>query len=299
MTFTPAQMDILTIISKVVSILSFMGSATLIYKFYNLNESGKRSLYHRIILYISLVDIIGSINFFVGPWAFGNAAACQLQGFIVEMFIAIPLWNIAHATNVLVRVIYGWHAEKANGLEIYYHVFAWSIPTIGGIIGLARQVYEPVSSWCWYGPQSVDLRFATFYAWVFLSMIISVGVAISVTVHVKKLQENSSKSKAYLAGKRQILYSGAILITFGPSSLTRLVQAITGIQLFELTCFQVATLPLQGFVNCIINHIMDKTAKSARSRNKHSLLITRNSYLGSNLSTVSFVSNNSSFTETE
>ncbi len=264
--FTESQILVLAIISKIVSSLSFLGSFYLIVRFYRNRRLTKKSLYHRIILYISIVDIIGSVNFFIGPWVFKNDVACTIQGFIVEMYIAIPLWNIAHAVNVYMRVIKGWHADKAKALEPLYHLFAWSIPIVGGSIGVYRQVYKPVSSWCWYSADSVDLRFGTFYSWVFLAMFVSIAVALAVTLHVKKKQEGSTKSKAYLAGKRQVLYSLAILLTFGPSSLTRIVQLISGIQLFELTCFQVATLPLQGFANFLINYIMMQTTRKVKRK---------------------------------
>ena len=244
---------ILNIVTKISSTLSIVGSLFLVYRFIKSNSQYQTNLSNRIILYMSVLDIVGSINFFIGEFAFKSAVGCMIQGIFVEMAVSGPLWNMVFCLNVLLRVVFNMHRENANKLECIYHIICWGIPIIGNVLGVLSDSYVVVGAWCWYGAEYVGLRFGTFYAWVFFSVVFNIFVSLVVMWFIKSTTGKFTKNKNLLrSGKRQLLYVVAFLISFGPSSITRIVQLVTGKQVYVLTVMQATTLPLQGFLNCLV-----------------------------------------------
>ncbi len=254
---------ILSIVTKLSSTFSILGSLYLIFKFYNANTTYRTNLSNRVILYMSLLDVVGSINFFIGSFVFNSTIGCSIQGIIVEMMVAGPLWNSVFVLNVLLRVVFNVHKEKANSLEFIYHLVVWGIPIAGNIAALSENAYSIVGAWCWYKPEYVLLRFGTFYGWVFASVLFNIIVSICVIWYIKITIGKYNNNKNLLrSGQRQLLYVVAFIISFGPSSLLRLMQLATGKQNYTLTVIQATTLPLQGFLNCIVYLILQKRRKT-------------------------------------
>ena len=263
---------ILGIVAKIGSVPSIIGSFIILYRFYNSDASLKENLSHRIIFYMSLLDFVCSWNFFIGPWIFNDRILCTIQGFLTQMTVSAPLWNFAHTSNILLRVVVGLSAKNANRLEPLYHLIAWGIPFIGGILGVVRNNFIPVGGWCWFKASDLDLRFGTFYAWVFFCVVYNVVVAITVLMFIKKKQNDCGfklSKRTLKSAKNQLLYVSALCVSFGPSSITRIVQSITGKEVFWLQVIQALTLPLQGFLNCIIylkiHHVVLKNPLSGIS----------------------------------
>eukprot|EP00835_Amoeboradix_gromovi_P003588 NODE_244_length_13037_cov_0.560442.p3 type:complete len:301 gc:universal NODE_244_length_13037_cov_0.560442:6663-5761(-) len=272
---TSQKYEILGIVTKVASVPSIIGSSVILHRFFNSEEALKRNLSQRIIFYMSILDFVCSVMFFIGPWFFDNQYSCTFQGFVIEMTLAAPLWNFAHTTNILLRVIFGVNAEKANRLEPFYHAIAWGIPIVGGIIGISRDSMVPVGGWCWFNSSEIGLRFGSFYAWVFFCVTYNIMVAFSVLLFIRNKQRDSGfklSKKTMRSAKNQLYYVAALCISFGPSSITRIVQTVTGEEIFWLQIIQAATLPLQGALNCIIylsiQGVIFKKVNSSKSGNE-------------------------------
>lgn len=247
--------NILGILAKIVSIPSIIGSAIILYRFLRSDSNLRSNLSERILCYMSALDFICGWTFFAGPWVFGNSTLCAIQGFFVELSVSGPLWNFAHTTNILLRVVFGFSASRANKLEPLYHLIVWGIPIFGATIGLARQSMTPVGGWCWYDATQIGLRFGSYYAWVFFCVTYSIFVAVVVLLYIRSKQRMSGfklSKRTIRSAKRQLYYVTALVISFGPSSITRVVQSITGEQVFWLQIIQSITVPLQGFLNCVI-----------------------------------------------
>eukprot|EP00834_Sanchytrium_tribonematis_P003916 NODE_170_length_14437_cov_1.447273.p6 type:complete len:295 gc:universal NODE_170_length_14437_cov_1.447273:12930-12046(-) len=245
----------LGIMTKISSSFSIIGSVVILYRFYVSDSSDKRNLSKKIIVYMSLLDFACSIMFFIGPWFFDNQYLCSLEGFFIQMTVGAPLWNMAHSTNILLRVVFGYSVRKANKLEPLYHIFAWGIPITGALVGLIRKSMLPVGGWCWLSPRDVDLRFATFYGWVFIAILYNITIALIVLIFINKSQKISGfklSRRTLKSAKNQLFYVYMMLLVFGPSAITRIVQTATGNEVFWLQIIQAFTLPLQGFLNCLV-----------------------------------------------
>eukprot|EP00835_Amoeboradix_gromovi_P004542 NODE_359_length_10180_cov_0.431703.p4 type:complete len:337 gc:universal NODE_359_length_10180_cov_0.431703:4143-3133(-) len=247
----------LNAITKVSSTLSIIGSIFLVFRFLKSNNVYQSNLSNRIILYMSALDIVGSINFFIGEFVFASPVGCMIQGVFVEMAVSGPLWNCCFVMNVLLRVVFNMHRDKANKLEYIYHIVAWGIPIIGNTVAVYQDAFGVVGAWCWYRAQYIGLRFGTFYAFVFFSVFFNIIVSLMVMWYIRSLTGKFPKNKNLMrSGQRQLLYVVAFIFSFGPSSITRIVQLITGQQVYMLTVLQALTLPLQGFLNCIVYLIL-------------------------------------------
>ena len=116
-------------------------------------------------------------------------------------------------------------------------------------------IHFNLGAWCWFNANEVGLRFGTFYAWVFACITYNVVAATIVLYFIKKKQKQSGfklSKRTLQSAKNQLLYIAALCIAYGPSSITRIVQTFSGQEVFWLQIIQALTLPLQGFLNCII-----------------------------------------------
>ena len=263
---TQDKADILGLMTKITSIPSIIGSSVILFRFLKSEAAVKRNLSQRIIVYMSILDVICSINFFIGPWIFFSSTLCTMQGFIVQLCVSAVFWNMAHTTNILLRVVLGVSVDKANRLEPLYHLICWGIPVVGGAVGIFRNKIVPVGAWCWFAASELDLRFGTFYGWVFFAILYNIFIAIVVMVYISKRTNLSGfklETKTVKATKNQLYYVAAFLVTFGPSSFVRILQSATGQIIFELQIIQALTLPMQGMLNCIIFLSLQK-GKSSR-----------------------------------
>eukprot|EP00834_Sanchytrium_tribonematis_P004615 NODE_237_length_11991_cov_1.642899.p11 type:complete len:146 gc:universal NODE_237_length_11991_cov_1.642899:8868-9305(+) len=136
-----SQSQILDITTKISSSFSLIGSTYLIYQFITQNSSYRNNLSNRIIAYMSVLDIIGSINFFIGNAVFTNKFGCMIQGILVEFSVSGPLWNCCFVMNVMLRVVFNVHRDSANHLEFLYHLVCWGIPLLGSVVGIVQNAF--------------------------------------------------------------------------------------------------------------------------------------------------------------
>lgn len=106
------------------------------------------SPYHRIILGLSVVDLISSVAIAcIAPIFYQDALqpgpVCTASGFFVVLGYSAALYNAALSFNFLLVV----RLEKTNkqiwGYEVILHLVATLYPTGMAIIGLFLEVYNP------------------------------------------------------------------------------------------------------------------------------------------------------------
>jgi hypothetical protein len=99
--FSESQRIALAILPKLTGFLSMVASFWIIVEV--LTDIVKRSnVYHRLLLGMSLVDLISSISYFASTWpvpsgtddvtwAIGNERSCSLQGLFLQFGVASPV----------------------------------------------------------------------------------------------------------------------------------------------------------------------------------------------------------------
>jgi len=152
----------LAIIPKITGSLSFIFSLYIVQ--HVLRSRKKRGkTYHRLLLGMSLCDMVGSFFGFVlstAPMpvgstfgAIGSLRACSIAGFFNQAGNACtPLYNGSLATYYFCVIVLGWKDKQINGLEPYLHivplVFGWGT----AIAGYALNLYAPANWVCWIAP---------------------------------------------------------------------------------------------------------------------------------------------------
>eukprot|EP00533_Pseudo-nitzschia_delicatissima_P007475 CAMPEP_0116084458 /NCGR_PEP_ID=MMETSP0327-20121206/3812_1 /TAXON_ID=44447 /ORGANISM="Pseudo-nitzschia delicatissima, Strain B596" /LENGTH=178 /DNA_ID=CAMNT_0003575403 /DNA_START=87 /DNA_END=619 /DNA_ORIENTATION=- len=139
---SPAHSKALAIAPKFTALLSICGSLGIVLKVL-FNESRRKKTMHRIVLGMSICDILASIWYFTGTWAipagtlswFGDGeterifwsagdaegVSCSFAGFFNQFAVATPLYNSTLAVYYLLVVNYGWRdsrSQRSSGSSI-------------------------------------------------------------------------------------------------------------------------------------------------------------------------------------
>lgn len=149
------QIMVIAILPSVISPLSIIGSAGIIYMLCIRGE--KHRLYHRIMFCISVFDIITSSMSMLGPMpvpeatgaflAKGNTASCSAQGFFMQLTFTTGAYS---ACLMLAFLLMGRSEGKEETIPLHYEKFvhgtAVGFPIITGIFGVALGLFNPVPS---------------------------------------------------------------------------------------------------------------------------------------------------------
>ena len=132
--YSVGQEIALALIPKFTSTISISCSLGLMYEVtsdYKLGH-GTNSI-QRILFGMSAVDILSNFAWFLSSWALpktsgwpfasGNAASCNFQGFFLQLAIGAPLYNCSLALFYVMIIKYRWSAERLLWLEGWVHTF--------------------------------------------------------------------------------------------------------------------------------------------------------------------------------
>jgi len=187
---TPSQERAVAYTPKVTAVLSLLGSAWIVYDLClrDTKHVKLKTTYHRLILSMSLIDILSSSWLFIGTWAVpvhysfnaygnagykvagasGNEASCEAQGFFLTLGMATPLYNVALALYSLLVARYGWKESKiqrpllSSSYSFCKHLNLGTIMLVVPIVfsatmavlGLVWNMYnlQPTTYNCWIAP---------------------------------------------------------------------------------------------------------------------------------------------------
>ena len=107
MTWSTKQQIVLAIVPKISSVFSLFGSGWILLEVLTDNDAKlpkRKHPYHRLLLGMSVYDILESIWNFASTWAIpegtsgvwqarGTTATCTVQGFFLTLSVAVPIYN--------------------------------------------------------------------------------------------------------------------------------------------------------------------------------------------------------------
>lgn len=145
---------------RVASALSIIGSTYIIQDVLRDLGKWKESVYHRIMLGLSTVDVLSSLFLLflqgwplpkeLGPFAFGTMYTCDATGFIGNIgMIGTPLYNCTLATYFLVQLKYHWSKPRIEAAEKWFHIVPWTVAIVTSVAGLAANTFGPFFGTCW------------------------------------------------------------------------------------------------------------------------------------------------------
>ena len=109
MTLTLRQERALALTPKFTASLSIPCSIFLLYEIYCDHKRMGTNSIQRVLVGMSIVDILASSAWFLSTWAVpegsfayaaGNEASCNFQGFLLQLAIRAPLYNCSLALHV-------------------------------------------------------------------------------------------------------------------------------------------------------------------------------------------------------
>lgn len=164
----------LAIVPKVAGGCSMLGSGYIVYDILRRRQSKggsyqqkKQTIYHHLMLGLSLCDIVMSFGLFTSTWpmpkdtpyvwgAMGNTASCAVIGFLETSGTSAVLYSGSLSTYYLLRIRNGWTERRLQSVEIWMHL----IPLVFGlstmIAGLPLKLYNSGIFDCWIAPYPLD-----------------------------------------------------------------------------------------------------------------------------------------------
>ncbi|CAJ1962358.1 unnamed protein product [Cylindrotheca closterium] len=159
---TTTQMKIISLLVIPSSILSFIGSSLIIY---NVSHDRKKSPYRRLLLALSVCDIIATSAFVTSPflttaglkhtfvWSFGNPTSCAVQGAITQFSVAAQLYSCCLSFYFLLTIRYGMRETTfEKRLEKIMHFVVITFALGAATTGLVTGMFYPshVGPGCWW-----------------------------------------------------------------------------------------------------------------------------------------------------
>jgi len=207
----PTKLWSLSLVPQLTSMLSTIALLSFLLRVTRKKDYLRR-IYHRLFFGMSIVDLIRSVNFFVGtflvskdkikdyPWARGNCVTCYMQGFISQLGLAVPLYGTAICVYAYYSIKHNFKAEKIQSIEKWLHGASICIPVFLAILLFIVLPPEPLGSWCWLPASSEHELMLVSPLLLIFSFLIGIAMVILslVTEHKKRTKRRSWKGKKQL-----------------------------------------------------------------------------------------------------
>lgn len=163
-TFYEGQQKVLTVLSGFASVLSILGSSYIVFAISLRIRKQNHNTRDRILLMMSIVDILFSFSIGLGPlpspryavrmWgAWGNTMSCAAQGFMIHLGVSVvPLYNSSLCIFFLLAVGYQMNQVKIRRLEWLLHGVPLTFGLTTSFLGLAWKLFNTNSQLCWIQP---------------------------------------------------------------------------------------------------------------------------------------------------
>ncbi|KAI0472153.1 family A G protein-coupled receptor-like protein [Xylariaceae sp. FL0804] len=196
-TLTESQLGAISTIERVGSAFSICGCLLIIVTF--LTSSNFHKPINRLVFYASFGNLMTNIAAIMArefvSWQ--NSFGCQFQAFLIQMFLpADALWTLAMAFNVYLTFYFKFDAERLRKMEIYYLIACYGVPFIPALVFVfvskpsAGRMYGDATLWCWIADDWDIFRVATFYApvWVVILLIFFIYIRAGGEIYRKHRQ---------------------------------------------------------------------------------------------------------------
>jgi hypothetical protein len=164
--YSERQQRILGLLPVFTAPFSVLGSSLIIYDILAGRRTTLKSVYRRLMLGMSILDLIVSLSMTVfGPWAVPEEASyyaigarwtfrtCEVSGFLLNFLFGTMWYSAFLAVYFLLRIKFEWKEKTiARYVEPVAHIACTLMPLIGGAIAVANDYINPVEilpGFCW------------------------------------------------------------------------------------------------------------------------------------------------------
>uniref|UniRef100_A0A7S3L8K6 G-protein coupled receptors family 1 profile domain-containing protein n=1 Tax=Amphora coffeiformis TaxID=265554 RepID=A0A7S3L8K6_9STRA len=197
-----AKQYALVLLPKLTGAISMTFSSLIIYSILGKNRRHKSHVYDRLILGISIADLLGSFGMFLSTWpipssnnntlwAMGNQTTCNLQGLFTQgATSASAIYSAMLTFYFLLVARFQWKHQRLKRYEWCFHIvpIVWGTGT--SIASIPLRLYNNANLWCYIaetddpgrGHHADVYRMAFFYGPLYLLyLIVTVNVCIVVS----------------------------------------------------------------------------------------------------------------------
>ncbi|KAH8595887.1 G-protein coupled receptor [Bisporella sp. PMI_857] len=180
----PKDLTNFTTIERTCSTLSIAGCTFIAISFLAQREFRVKPI-NRLVFYASMGNIFTNVATLISRDALSNpkSGLCQFQAFLIQMFMAADAyWTLAMACNVYLTFYRKFDAERLRRLEVLYFILCYGVPFIPGFVYIFTKssgkgrVYGNATLWCWVSGEWDILRIVTFYAPVWLVILLTMAI---------------------------------------------------------------------------------------------------------------------------
>ncbi|KAL2211883.1 G-protein coupled receptor [Sarocladium strictum] len=194
---TQGQLEAISIIERVNSVLSLLGSLFIIVTFC-FSKAFHKPI-NRLVFYATFGNMLTNVGTLMSRSynSEPNSVGCQFQSFLIQMFMpADAFWILAMAINVYLTFYFKFDSRRLRKMEIPYFITCYGIPMIPAIVYLflenkdGQRVYGNATLWCWVVPEWGLMRIATFYGpvWILILLTFFIYIRAGRTIYEKRRQ---------------------------------------------------------------------------------------------------------------
>ncbi|KAL3779349.1 hypothetical protein HJC23_007479 [Cyclotella cryptica] len=255
-----AKQAALVWLPRVMAVLSIMGSCFIIYDTTRVRERRSKLLY-QLLITLSIFDILGSIAYAftslptpVEDYIYGskgNDATCIAQGFFIQLGTTACFINSSLSVYYYMTIIHGCSEDALKKKR-----FAFFVPPI--LVGLSFAFagipwYYDMLIWCnntgnWWPeiPVIISIVLAT-------AVMGAVCVGVFKTERASRRYSSNANTISIMVVKQSLLFIGAFYIAWVPYLALQFMWASgRAFSSYGFVLFAASSVPLQGFLNCIV-----------------------------------------------
>ena len=174
--FTNEQAMAISLVLRFSAVLSIIGSTVILYRILGDKETREMKLnmtYHRIMVFMSVNDVIASLCFFVGSSAMprdslhdewiwgniGNSTSCDIQGYMLQASVlSVCTCTTCLSIYFLLFVRYNWTELRLKKIERIMH-FIVALCYVTPIAPLLDGSFNEGAMFCWImtSPMNCDM----------------------------------------------------------------------------------------------------------------------------------------------
>eukprot|EP00573_Skeletonema_grethae_P008935 CAMPEP_0201692366 /NCGR_PEP_ID=MMETSP0578-20130828/5278_1 /ASSEMBLY_ACC=CAM_ASM_000663 /TAXON_ID=267565 /ORGANISM="Skeletonema grethea, Strain CCMP 1804" /LENGTH=387 /DNA_ID=CAMNT_0048177727 /DNA_START=314 /DNA_END=1477 /DNA_ORIENTATION=+ len=252
----------------------------------------KQTPYHRLLLNMSIADIISSTFVHViGSWMMprgtaplssGNLITCDVQGFFGQiLLITMPYLNASLTTYYNLIIRYNWTDGQIAKVEKSLHLIPWALGIVLSVVVLVAKQLVPGTWGCWFGntqyPPDCDSAEtcvrgwnSTYYFWPIFVVILLAPSYVMWSMYlvyssIRRLEkrmatyasaspdERRNRRNSRKVMEQSILFSSALLLTLLFAEVEILISEFGKPIAIWIHVVLALTFPLQGFYNLLIH----------------------------------------------
>ena len=132
----------------VCSIMSILGALYIILGYFAM-EQGRRPFAFRLIMYLSISDLLFSTAMLLGPLK-DTSTLCQVQAVVITLFgLATVLWTVSIALTMYLVVLS--RSSNVEAHECKMMLVCFGLPVLVAVLPFLTESYGTNLEWCWLG----------------------------------------------------------------------------------------------------------------------------------------------------